>query len=824
MRILFAALILISCIGIAAAEKGTFVDTVQFIQYIEESTALEEVKKGKLDLYYSRIPSELLQNKESLDGLQIFDVTGGSFSLLLNPAQGERFNPFSFQEVRFALNYIVDRSLIVDELMGGHGVPMISNYGPFDPDYLLIVDELERFNFRYNPEYARQIITDTLEENGARKVNDRWTFNEMPIEITMFIRNDDAIRKSIGEILSAELEGMGFTVHKDFGDLNKAFVIVYGSDPAELRWSIYTEGYAGRSAFVRYDSLGLAQMYAPWFSNMPGLNNPSYWNYKHQHLDEITQKIYSANFTSSQERADLIKDATREGINESVRIFLAAKIDQFVANKNVRGVVNDFGGGVTTRFTAINSQPAGEVLRIGVKQIYQGAWNPIRGLSDAYSKNIWDTLYDPGVFKNPHSGENFPIRQSWHVETMGPDGTLEVPPDAINWNPREQRWEQVGPNTRAVSKITYDLLLGSWHHGQPIDMNDILYSVYFGQEWASSEQGSTTYDPEFSPQAAQGAKTFVAMRQLDGDTVEVFVNYWHFDDSDIAEWGGIWVSMPWEISYAMEQAVLDGRVSFSRTDAQAKNISWLSLIVPRDALVIKQYLEEFRSLKKTPPALALDSLPWEYYESRYAAAVDWIAQKNHAVISNGPFYLEGYSPEARLITIRAFDSSSYPFLAGHWKEFETVLLPKITGISVPDKVVRGTKMGIPIQTQHASTLYYFITDVRGQQVDSGMLDISNDHTMLAMSEQVTYGLERGVLDLKIYAVSDDVLRPDIYTSSLLVVDSDFPVLEETVLAESAPVQHGTESVAIVSLVAGTALIGGMLYVRRFRRKKERTDQ
>ena len=53
------------------------------------------------------------------------------------------FNPFSIREVRYALNFLVDRNLIVNELLGGYGSPMISNYGSFSADYLGIIDVLE---------------------------------------------------------------------------------------------------------------------------------------------------------------------------------------------------------------------------------------------------------------------------------------------------------------------------------------------------------------------------------------------------------------------------------------------------------------------------------------------------------------------------------------------------------------------------------------------------------------------------------------------------------------------------------------------------------
>ncbi|MDH3192502.1 MAG: ABC transporter substrate-binding protein, partial [Nitrosopumilus sp.] len=111
-------------------EKTAFVDTVKFIQYLDENTALEEVRNGNLDIYYYKISSDRLENIESREGLQVFDSTGGSYSILINPAESNKFNPFSEKEARFALNYLIDRKLIVNELMGGYGAPMISYYSP----------------------------------------------------------------------------------------------------------------------------------------------------------------------------------------------------------------------------------------------------------------------------------------------------------------------------------------------------------------------------------------------------------------------------------------------------------------------------------------------------------------------------------------------------------------------------------------------------------------------------------------------------------------------------------------------------------------------
>ena len=146
----------------------------------------------------------------------------------------------------------------------------------------------------------------------TEKIDGYWYYGGEQIEITFFIRSDDPVRKSIGGILSTELEKIGFKVNKDFGDLNKAFVVVYGSNPADQKWHLYTEGW-GSSGFAKYDSVGLAQMYSPWFSNMPGNNDPTYWNYKNDYIDSITKKIYVSDFKSAEERSSLIKTSNKRG-------------------------------------------------------------------------------------------------------------------------------------------------------------------------------------------------------------------------------------------------------------------------------------------------------------------------------------------------------------------------------------------------------------------------------------------------------------------------------------------------------------------------------
>ena len=761
------------------AEKNTFFDSVKFIQYLDENTALEEVRNGNLDIYYYTISPDRLESSQERSGLQIFDSTGGSYSILINPAaESKEFNPFSSKDIRFALNYLVDRKLIVNELMGGYGSPIISYYSPSDPEYLTVIEQLEKYNFRYNPTLANKIISKILEERGAIKINERWQIDEKPIEITVFIRSDDPVRKSIGEILSVELEKIGFTVKKEFGDLNKAFVIVYGSNPSDVKWSLYTEGW-GRSAFVKYDSIGLGQMYSPWFSNMPGFNDPSYWNYENEKLDTLTQKIYTGDFETSLQRTQLIQEAVVEGIDEAVRIFLASKIDQYVVNEKTSGIINDFGAGVPSRFTPINAKNNDNTeLVIGVKQIYQGAWNPVMGLTDSYSRHVWGIISDPATFKHPFTGETFPIRATWKVENDGPDSKINIPQESKMWNPVLQKWTNVEADSQSTSKVTFDFKFSNWHNGEKMDMNDILHSLYFTVEWGTrTDENDKTFDTEFTPRAAQSIQTIRGINQVDEDTIEVYVDYWHFDEGEIAEWAVLWNTVPWEITAAMEKAVTDGKVSFSRSGATNKNVNWLSLIIPNDANTIKEYLKEFKEAGHIPQPLKEDKGTAGYYESRYDSSIRWIQTKQHAVISNGPFYLESYSPESRTIKVTAFDDSSYPFKKGEWSEFERVEFPSIENIEIKRSIQKGEEVRVHVETKNADSILYFLTNSRGENIVSGTLESKTGKAEIRVSSVDSNRLDVGANNIKIFAISNTVLKPDFYESSFIALEDggDLPV-------------------------------------------------
>jgi peptide/nickel transport system substrate-binding protein len=765
-----------------SSQKGAYTDNLQFIQYLDGNIALHDIQAGNLDTYFFRIPLETVASISKDPNVKIYEKNAGSFGFLLNPAPSKNpniLNPFQFKEIRFAVNYLINREFVVDEILNGYGSVQIDPFGISSPEYEALIPVIESYNFKYNPSLAKGIIEKSLISHGATKLDGKWTYNGSPISIKLMIRSDDLPRKSMGEMLANELEKIGFTVQRDYGDLNKANLVVYGKDPQELSWQVYTEGFGGTSQFVRYNPSTAAQMYSPYFGSMPGRGNPSFWNYQNSTLDKITQSIEFSNFTSEEERNELLRQALTLGIQESVRLFVAQNIDPYAASSSIKGLINDFGAGISTGKSLINARSIKNTssINVGVKEVYQGAWNNVGGCNDIYCTNILSLVSDSPTSRNPYTGEVIPLRNEWtNITTMGPEKRLAVDNDAVTWNPSDQKWEDVGKNT-SKSKVTLHLVFSNWQNGQAMNKADLIYQLYFPYEWSSKINSTDqTYDPEYAQPAQVALKYLRGTKFLNNSTLVSFVDYWHFDKREIADFASVWATSPWEVNAAIERLVKNGVFAYSRTEATVKNIEWLSLIIPSHAQAIKQELEKMKAEGFVPAPLK-GMVSVDEALKRYDASIKWITEHNHAIIGNGPYEIKNYNPAGRVISLAAFRDSSYPFPKGYWSIYESPKLAKFEKVQYPKIVTRGLPLkisgNVTIGGNYISnaTLTYFIFDKDNHQVTQGTgkwID-DNGNFLIAINGSSTKAMSIGPNNFQLFVKSNYALRPDIYSGIFISV-------------------------------------------------------
>jgi peptide/nickel transport system substrate-binding protein len=353
---------------------------------------------------------------------------------------------------------------------------------------------------------------------------------------------------------------------------------------------------------------------------------------------------------------------------------------------------------------------------------------------------------------------------------MGPEKRLAVDNDAVTWNPSDQKWEEVGKNT-SKSKVTLHMVFSNWQNGQAMNKADLIYQLYFPYEWSSKINSTDqTYDPEYATPAQVALKYLRGTKFLNNSTLVSFVDYWHFDKKEIADFASVWATSPWEVNAAIERLVKNGVFAYSRTEATVKNIEWLSLIIPSHAQAIKQELEKMKAERFVPAPLK-GMVSVDEALKRYDASIKWITEHNNAIIGNGPYEIKNYNPAGRVISLAAFRDSSYPFPKGYWSIYESPKLAKFDKVQYPKIVTRGLPLkisgNVTIGGNYSSnaTLTYFIFDKDNYQVTQGTgkwID-DNGNFLIAINGSSTKAMSIGPNNFQLFVKNNYALRPDIYS-------------------------------------------------------------
>ncbi|MDQ6724144.1 MAG: ABC transporter substrate-binding protein [Thermoproteota archaeon] len=789
----------------SSSTTGGYLDELKFIRYSNDNIAYQEVSNGNLDTYLSHIPLQLIDDAKKNLNLKIYNKDGLSYGLLMNPSNNSQsFNPFSIRELRYALNFLIDRNFIVNDVLKGFGNSIVEPYGQYSPEYPNIINVVDPLKIKYDPEFALTLISDSMKKVGAVMDNNgKWNINGKPVIIKILIRNDDPLRKTFGDLVASELDKSGFSIIKDYGDLTKANQVVYGSNPKDLNWNIYTESYISGS-FLRYNPSAVAQMYAPWLGNMPGFQNPAFWQYSNLTIDNLTKKLIFNNFTSKEERNDLLKKAESIGIQESVRLFFVRSDDPYITSNKISGLVNDYSSGIANELSFMNAQKNGSgnnTLNIGLNQIYQGAWNNVDGCKDFYCKIINSVISDNAILLNPYTGDPMPFRNNWtDINSNGPNDKIVVPHDVIIWNPYNQTWKLNDDNNKtALTKIKTNPLYSKWHNGVPVDKYDLLYPFYFQYEWSiDTKNNDRTFDAEYSSSILPSLPLIKGIKFNNDDTFESYIDIWHYDKKQLALSGTLWAAEPWEITAATERLVSDNKLSYSKTDSNIKQNEQLSLILPSHAELIKQELEKMKQEKFIPnPLKGLVSL--DYVLNRYDSSIQWINLHHNAVIGNGPYYLDSFNPVGGIVILKKFNDNTYPFKKGYFSNFENPPKLIIDKINVPKFIKIGSpykfdfrvnfENGINKTKPFNGIINYIISDRNDKVVINNSLNSSKDSTVsiankfstafqnnvinnsnqisLQIGPSKTKLLSPGPAKLELFVTSTDSMRPTIYDYTLI---------------------------------------------------------
>ena len=686
---------------------GPATDTINFSAY-DVDIASREMEAGSMDMYLFSLKTPAAEKLAASQDITVFQAPSATISVVLNPADAPegQLNPLSIKEVRQALQLVVNRPFVAQEIYKGFALPMLTHVSPADFDSLTVFNLLKESQIRYDPQLADEMVTTAMTKAGATKQDGYWYYNGEQLKLKFIIRTEDE-RWEIGNTLRVALDQLGFTIVPIPQQFGPAIFTVYGTDPQLFQWHLYTEGW-GRGAPERYDFASINQMCAPWLGSMPGWQEVGFWQYESARLDDLGQRIFTGDFRDQAERDELYVEATQACLDESVRLWVVTVVTNTPADSNLVGITQDVVAGPKSLWTLREAYLPGSPEQLNVGNLWvwtnRTTWNPVGGFGDVYSSDIWNNLHDSPTWTHPFTGLPIPFRADYEVETAGPTGKLDLPADAFLWNADAGRWSTVPAGTRAISKVTFDYskyLQSTWHHGQPITMADVLYPIaqlfdmVYNEDKASIEFSIANTSRPFTD-------TFRGFRLVGDDKLEVYVDYWHFVDDYIGQFSSVsGVSMPWEVLAAMDDLVFaQNKAAYSDTSAARFNVPWISLVMDNDARLVRNTLRDFAASDFQPAgALTVDGdtlVSAEEAAQRYQAAIDWFAEKKHMVVSNGPFFLDTFDSAAQFARIKAFREAGYPFRPGdlYYGAPPTIEITDVSGATLQAGAALDTEIAL----------------------------------------------------------------------------------------------------------------------------------
>jgi len=187
-------------------------------------------------------------------------------------------------------------------------------------------------------------------------------------------------------------------------------------------------------------------------------------------------------------------------------------------------------------------------------------------------------------------------------------------------------------------------------------------------------------------------------------------------------------------------------------------------VLERDAGLVDRTLRQLERDEFVPAALAdfggQPLVTSDEAVARYEAARDWFDDKEHLVISQGPFYLEQFDPPAQFAELIAFRDPSYPFKPGdHYRGAPPTLA--IDDIS-SEPVVPGEDAVVSAAVSGPGTVglrYLLLDPAVGVVVETGTATDAGDGTFtVTIPGDVTVGLFPGFYELYLAADSDSLAR------------------------------------------------------------------
>ena len=788
-------LALIMAMTVSAQERhGTWVDEVIAVEEPSATAAVLQLQIGALDVYaFTVTDAEIAATVEDDADLAAVESFGSYGELTMNPAEFDdgRLNPFVVPRIREAMNWLIDREHIAQEIYGGMAVPKYTTLNSAFPDYARLVSTARAVEARYahDPERAEQVITEEMGALGAERVGGRWQYDGQPVEIIVLIRTEDE-RLEVGDYVSSLLEDLGFQVTREYRTGAEASPIWLAGNPADGLYHIYTGGWI-TTVVARDQATNFDFFYTP-----RGLARPLWEAYQPtEEFDEVADRLARRDFRTMEERAELFARALDLAMQDSVRVWT---IDQLSISPHraevsvAADLAGAIAGGYLWAHTIRRGEEVGGSVTVAMPSMLPSPWNPIGGSNWIYDMMLiratgdFPTLWDP--FTGLHwpqrieraevvVEEGLPVGATLDWVTLDFQPEIQVPEDAwADWDAVEQRFITTGErfpegttaNRKAVIYYPEDLFESNlWHDGSALSLGDLV--LYFILAFDRAKEESPIFDQAEVPAFESFMEHFRGLRIVSERplVVEYYSDIVHLDaewNAYTAAWSfwpyydqgpGAWHNMALGILAESER-----ELAFTESQADRFELEHMSFIAGPSLEVLDRHLAESAATGYIPYEPTLGQfVSGEEASERYDNLQAWREDKGHFWLGTGEMYLEAVFPIERTAQLRRFEE--FPDEAGKWDRFEEPMLAQVE-VTGPGRVTIGDAATYevfvsfrdePYAVENIDEVKFLLFDAVGELVFSGdATPVADGLYEFELTAEQTAMLEAGVNRLEVAVV------------------------------------------------------------------------
>jgi peptide/nickel transport system substrate-binding protein len=802
--------------------RGGWLDEID-VSVVAGDSAISQLQAGAIDFFSFNLASDVFPAiKEA--GLSSTQSLGGYYGVSLNPAvftDASVLNPFSSRKIREALNWLIDRNYVNQEIYAGGSLPKLLPVTTQLVEYTNLIDTARALEskYAYDFEKAKEVIEAEMAGMGAELGADgKWQFNGEPITLIFLIRSDgDGTRKPMGDYISNQLESIGFTVDRQYKTSSEIFPIWLGTTASDGQWHMYTAGYISSGLGTLRDESGNIQQ--SYLNTSIQAGEPYISNVSDPEFQQLGDDLAQGNYSSKDERDAMMARALELSLEDSLFVWV---IDQQVYapyNNNVQVTYDLATGPESTNVGPYNLRFVGEeggTMKIGTNDLFTQPWNTVGG-----SNWVWDAAVmrattmgtsningGGGLMADPYTGlpypqriesaeltyrEGLPITQNLDWLTVNTAPQVDVPEDAwVDWDAMEQRFitasekfpEGLTANVKSVVVYPADLFdTVNWHDGSPISVGDFVMNMIQGFDPGKPE--SPIYDESLALSIDAGLVSFKGYRITSTDplTIESYTDTYYSDaELNVVP---LWPQSPfgltgensWQILAISNLAEAAGELAYTQDKADNAEIENTSWVGGPSLEILTKYLDQAAGESHIPYEPTLGQyITKEEADLRYANLKSWYEGHGHFWLGTGPYYLDQVFTTEKSLVLK--NNPEFVDLADRWAMFSE---PRLATISLdgPGQVKAGDEAVFdatvsfkdqPYPQSDIRAVKYILYDTTGTVVAVGDAEAVGDgQYQVTLSSDVTTKLPTGSARLEVAVVPIPVATPSFTSLDFVAV-------------------------------------------------------